>query len=151
MQRQEMGWAWLWLQTDVLESDPGKWLLSWSWKSARLKKQIISSMSSLQENGLKMLREPVSSSSEFCPGFQFQFQNDRAGKKRMETLAPIFTEISSQTTVSKAECGLQAHDESGGEPQRTRVEMGLEDSAWGLTKIGDYAECSSKNVCPHPW
>lgn len=71
-------------------------------------------MSSLQENGLKMLREPVSSSSEFCPGFQFQFQNDKAGKKIMETLAPIFTELSSQTTVSKAECGLQAHDESGG-------------------------------------
>lgn len=116
MQKPKMGWG-LALVTDrCLGSDPGKWLLSWSWKSTLLKKQIISSMSSLQENGLKLLREPVLSSSEFCPGFQFRFQNDKAGKKIMETLAPIFTEISSQTTVSKAECGLQAHDESGVEP-----------------------------------
>lgn len=84
--------AWLWLQTDVLESDPGKWLLSCSWKSTALKKQIISSMGSLQENDLNTLKEPVLSSSEFGPGFQFQFQNDKAGKKIMETLAPIFTE-----------------------------------------------------------
>lgn len=151
MQRRKMGWG-LALVTDRCPgSHPGKWLLSWSWKSTPLKKQIISSMSSLQEKGLKLLREPDLSSSEFCSGFQFQFQNDKAGKKIMETLAPIFTEISSQATVSKVECGWQAHDESGAEPQLTRVEMGLEDSAWGLTKTGDCAECSSKNVCPHPW
>lgn len=49
-------------------------------------------MGSLQENDLNTLKEPVLSSSEFGPGFQFQFQNDKAGKKIMETLAPIFTE-----------------------------------------------------------
>jgi hypothetical protein len=53
-------------------------------------------MRSLQEKRLEDANKPALSSSEFSPGFRFQFQNDIAGKKILETLAPVFTEILKQ-------------------------------------------------------
>lgn len=74
---------------------------------------------------LEDAKRPVLSSSEFCLSFQFQFQNDKAGKRVMETLAPLFHWALKQSYSFQGwMSSIQAHDESGGELPLSRVEKG---------------------------
>lgn len=101
-------------------------------------------MRSLQEKRLEDANKPALSSSEFSPGFRFQFQNDIAGKKILETLAPVFTEILKQNcSVQGWVWSRQAQDGSRGELPLTRVEMGLDGRSyqdWWLCRMF-FQEC----------